>query len=819
MRDWKLTTGNPLTLSLAADARLSATNYADDQIWELSFGGGEPPALAVQTTYGLRAHWMRMFPRFTRGEVSQNDPASFHQKPAILRFYPNSLTMTFAPFEGLEVLAEYRVIESNIIAGRIKITNLSILPQAFRFEWITLLNPIDRQGGMVAVPMGPITAMKGETAYLYLSVFMTGGPQAATGPYPGLALDMELYPGSWRQLTWASAAMRNQDAADEAARGATARPWEAEQARVEMLNRSQSVSIHTGNEDWDAVFALTQKAACELLMNNPPALPHTSFVLSRRPDRGFSLRGDGSDYPLLWNGQTALDAYFLGSLLPGAPELTAGIVRNFIAVQNENGSIDGKPGLGGQRNRKMAQPVLAALAAQIAPSMSQVEWFEEVFPPLLKFFDAWFAPQYDKDGDGFPEWETSLQSGVEDSPIFERWSLGARGIRADQLESPALAAMLLNECHSLITMAQTLIAAQQSNAAFARLSGTTETRSTELEDDLTRLREREEHLRTLLDSTWDASQKIYHYRDYQTHLSLPGELIMEFSGPGRITSRKRFSQPRRLVVHIQASEERSYPVVVILHGFTLEGETTETLGPRSFSWHGAQAHATTQNTFVALKRVELTGLGETDQVKVLSADTSQEDCSLFLPLWAQATDEEKARQLVEGPLLGRYFYPFGIPVFPPNLTSQAALPGLHTSASSALMTWNHLIGEGLLKYNYRAEAAELVTRLMNAVIPSLKNHQAFRQYYDVQTGLAAGERGHLHGLAPLGLFLKTIGIQSIQPNLISIQGFNPFSWTINVQYRNVQITCFADRTEVILKGDKPVIIDRLGLHHISLVRD
>ncbi len=64
MPNWNLAAGDPLSLTLAADARLTTTDYTNDQIWELSLGGGEPAALALQTTYGLRAHWMRLFPRF-----------------------------------------------------------------------------------------------------------------------------------------------------------------------------------------------------------------------------------------------------------------------------------------------------------------------------------------------------------------------------------------------------------------------------------------------------------------------------------------------------------------------------------------------------------------------------------------------------------------------------------------------------------------------------------------------------------------------------------------------------------------------------------
>ena len=50
MRDWSLAPGDPLCLSLAADARLSIPDYLNDHIWELNMGSGELPALSLQTT-------------------------------------------------------------------------------------------------------------------------------------------------------------------------------------------------------------------------------------------------------------------------------------------------------------------------------------------------------------------------------------------------------------------------------------------------------------------------------------------------------------------------------------------------------------------------------------------------------------------------------------------------------------------------------------------------------------------------------------------------------------------------------------------------
>ena len=107
MRDWNLAPGDPLALTLAADFRLCTPDYVNDQIWELETGGGDPPALALHTTYGLRARLMRIFPRFSLGTQAVTDPARFFQPPRLRRFYPNFLLLEFSPFPGLDVVAEY----------------------------------------------------------------------------------------------------------------------------------------------------------------------------------------------------------------------------------------------------------------------------------------------------------------------------------------------------------------------------------------------------------------------------------------------------------------------------------------------------------------------------------------------------------------------------------------------------------------------------------------------------------------------------------------------------------------------------------------
>ncbi|MCK7481567.1 MAG: hypothetical protein M0C28_33605 [Candidatus Moduliflexus flocculans] len=189
-------------------------------------------------------------------------------------------------------------------------------------------------------------------------------PRAWDRSPPSLFLDLELGPGATRQLTWAQAATDTLQASFDLARQVAARPWEAERARLELLNTGQTVHIHTGDKDWDAAFALSQCAGYSLLFPPNQHLPKTSFVSARGPDNGYSPKGDGTDYPVAWNGQTRLEAHYLASVLP-ASQTAQELLKNFLFVQKEDGTIDGKPGLAGQRGRYLAAPMLASLAWRI----------------------------------------------------------------------------------------------------------------------------------------------------------------------------------------------------------------------------------------------------------------------------------------------------------------------------------------------------------------------------------------------------------------------------------------------------------------------
>ena len=232
MRDWSLAPGDPLYLTLAADSRLSIPDYLNDHIWELAFSGGEPTALSLRTTYGLRAKSMRIFLRFSEGKTSVSDPSEYALPPTVRRFYPNFLILDYSPLQGIDVATEYWVPQSNTVSGRITVANKTNATRKIRMEVCVVLMHIEGQN-MTSTQMQLVNVLAGQTGGLFPVLFLTGGPAHGSGPYPSLFLDLDLGPGATRQLTWAQAAMDTLQASFDLARQTAARPWEAERARLE----------------------------------------------------------------------------------------------------------------------------------------------------------------------------------------------------------------------------------------------------------------------------------------------------------------------------------------------------------------------------------------------------------------------------------------------------------------------------------------------------------------------------------------------------------------------------------------------------------
>ena len=778
MREWSLGPGDPLSLVLAADFRLSQPDYLNDQIWELDSGSGEPPALALRTTYGLRARSMRLFPSFTESGKTITDPAQFAAPPVVHRLYPNFLSLIFSPFKGVEVNAEYWIPSSQIAAGRLTITNQDVLPHPVKLEWIGQLIPINGQP-LSPIQMQSVTVLAGRTENLSPIVFITGGPQPGPGPYPSLMLGVDLLPGSARTLTWVHAALGDHAASFEAARRTAARPWDGERGRIEVVNQNTMVDISTGDHDWDVAFALAQKTAYGLFFPAGRHLPSPSYVLARNPDQGFSRRGDGFDYTYLWNGQAPLESYYLSTLLPGSPQLVKGLVQNFLATQDINGEIDCKPGISGQRGKFLAAPLLASLAWKAYLKTRDRGFLADAYPRLLAFFQAWLSPAHDRDGNSLPEWSNALQTGFEDNPLFDAWHLWAQGAEISVIQSPTLSSMLYREARTLVRIGEEL--------------GITE--------DRLYLNARAGIMRAGIEACWDAELNYYRYSDRDTKLSSPGKILSQRKYTPHYTLRKNLDDASRLLIRIQSGSGSSPRPEMTIRGSLNGQEQEETIPRAAFQWMTGGAVATSQRVYDTLGTFDINGLERGDTVTIQTLDLTGEDHTLFLPLWAEIPNQTEAGLLVRERLLSteHFHRPFGVPALPliPDPNADPICLSVH-------LPWNQLIGEGLLAYGLRQEAASLVSRLMNAVIQNLKRSGAFYTRYHAASGMGMGERNSLAGLAPIGLFLQVLGLQILSPECIRLNGENPFPWPVTVKYRGLAVTRSAGRTEVIFPSGQSV---------------
>lgn len=780
MQPWPIPLQSDFRLPLSADARHTSVDFLNDITWELAVGGGGVPALVVQTTAGLRLRSLRFFPRILNGPVTCSDPREFRTAPRLTRLSPGMVSLTAEVLPNLECMMDVCVCASQGISGRLSWRNSGEAALDFTLEWVGLLSPMGEGAPMAAQSFGMNTALSGRSGELHPVCFLSGGVYAGEGVFPALAVDVHLEAGETQAFAWACALLGSQAESFERAREETNRAWDAQIARIEMDDSATLLDVDSGDAEWDFAFRLAQREAQRLIMPGE-ALPFPSFVLSRQPDQGFSFNGSGRDYPPAWSGQTALDALWItGLLVPGRRDTALGMLRNFLAVQTDDGSMDWRPGLAGQRSRHLAQPVLAGLASRLIGESPGALRLDEFYPGLLRFNDRWYAPQSDRDSDGIPEWEHAVQTGLEDAPVYDRWNPQGQGADIRSLHAPGLMAMLLRENRCLADMA----------------------RSLKREEDAQCLDSRSLVLQQALDECWDEAAGTFRYRDAQTHLS-PGALtIAEMDAPGTLRVRKSLSMARRLLLRVEAAPgERTRPLVVTIFGQSPDGAVEEKIPAARIHWAQNVGRFTTRNVFIQVEQVQVAGLPPGDRLTVMGVDATSEDISLLLPLWAGVCSPQQAAVIVERSLprlMGR----FGLRLWPENRA-------VHVG-------WNQIIGEGLINARQEPMAASILQGVMSAVAPFAARSGRFAEAYDSDNGSPMGESAALHGLAPLALFLQVLGIQQIGMNLVVWRGKSFFPRSVKLQYRGMKIIIDSGQARVVFTNGQQVTVNGPGTQRIFL---
>lgn len=780
LRRWLLDTNQPFALPLAADARLSATDYTDDQAWNLSLGAGAAPALALQTRYGGRVGLASLVPMWYAGGRSIYEAQGYNVPPAITGFAPGYLRVQAALNPQLTLQAEYWAIDSHTLGVRFTLANAHTSPVTLRLD---IFGHVGAQGkeqqlGIIPLANGGAALYMGRIGGINPAVLLEGGSAelADGGPVsPKIGRDITI-PGRKKvALRWVHAGLRT--AADSAAHAAhwLGQDWTPHLRRINQAAASIP-DIRTGDDTHDLILANAWNQLVLAFLRPTASLPHASFVALRGAAVGVSQRGDGTDHRREWSGQNPTWAYLAAqSIASISPQLAQGVVRNYLAVQQPDGWIDWKPGLAGQRQGALCLPVLARLAWGIFQHTEDDAFLRETLPGLVRFFERWLSPDRDADGDGLPEWQTEHQTGYLFLPTFAAGQPWGQGLDIQLVETPDLLAYLLSEAVSLRAIAYYL-------------------RQPEVE---ARMAAHIERLLPALETLWDASAGRYRRRDRDTHHTAPGAVVLDGGrGDEEQILALPVSPPNRLIVRVSGGVSHTPRLTLLITGLDANGQpASETVDSSAFLWQHNYGVYTTRQVFAQADRVRCDGLSRVYTVSVRAADTARLDIAALLPLWSAALPPARAEALTR--LLSdpdHFWQPNGVTMC--SAQDPAYDPANAAGSGGVWPFWTALLVEGLLETGRADLAAELLRRLLSAQAGVFQETRAFAEFYHSDSARGLGEPAHLAGIVPLHLLLRVLGVRVISARKVWAGG--PYHWhqPVTVSQHGVSVHRSASGTTI-----------------------
>lgn len=750
---------------LAADHNLSMIDPTNDHIWQITTESGEPPAIGIGSTYGLRAFSMRVFPRFQQNRISISDPNAFFEFPSVIFSASNFIHIHFSPFNFIDVNMRVWVPSSQVIVGQVNLGLKTEQPEVLTMEWVAMLSPFTGGTPMTAIDYSINTILTGKSRNLEPVFLLTGAPRAGLSASPGLGVNLSLRPGLPRQFTWVLASLENREISFYAARKYSASLLEAEQLKIEMTNKKRSLTVITSDANVNTKILQSQNRMQQLVLPPFEKFQFETFMQSRSVDHGFSNSHDATDSGPNWGIQTATDAWLASRIvLPAQPEFIKGVLQNFIDQQAANGSIEMLTSWAGKRTGKLCTPLLASLAMDLHECLSDEEWLAMVYPSLLRSFQAWFLDQHRENEIGFPRWEHPLQLGFADSSDNGEGETKDWSTFVCTAESPALAALLFRECEILSKMAVIL--------GYG--------------EDVAWLEKKTIQLKTLVIDCWYEKNARFQNRDLVNHSWVkPGKVIIYHrNGSFPIHDKKSSSSFTILKVKFRDG---------VVHPFLIEVAFNKgkklTLTEKEFELSGNYGIALLDRTLESVKAIKISGLLRSESVTINEPDFTSFDPTLIIPYWAGAATPAQAANfftrhldLIESPGESKELIPSYLKV---------------------------MLIESLIRYKMEEEAARLFLTwyLDKKTVP--------------EAGAANGTRkpirdeyNHLDDLIPIHTLLTLSGISCWTPNEIAIENINLHLGPITVQYGQTVLELSRDTCVIKQENGETSTITQAGKYKI-----
>ncbi len=768
LRRWQLETVSPHLLKLAADARISQTDYADDQVWELALGSGEMPALQLQTRYGGRAGLASLVPMWLHDGRPIYQAQAYAKPPYVTGFAPGYLRVQATLTAQLALLAEYWAIDSHSLAAQFTLANAHTAPVTVRLDVLGFVGISGREQklNILTLPDGSAAIGLGTVGNLHPVVLLEGVRAEAEEPdgyvSPKIGRSFTIEGRKKVTLRLVHVGLPGLQASLSAAQKHLQNDWNAAIKHVAQA-ASAIPDIETGNAEIDQAIAFSYHELVSSFMKATASLPHASFVATRGSEYGYSPRGDGSDHIRGWAGQAASLAYMAAlGIAPVAPALAQGVIRNYLAVQKPDGFIDSRPGLGGQQMGVMCPPLLARLAWGVFQYTEDAQFLREVFPGLLLFFERWLKA--DADSDGLPEWQNDQQTGYSFTPTFAAWQSWAQGADIRLVETPDLLAYLLSEARSLKEIAYFL---HDTNAEQ-------------------RLGTAIEQLQTALEMLWQADQQRFVRRDRDSHLTPTTQtVIQDARGEDELLPAEALHMPNRILVRVTGGRNLVPKLTLKLDGLDVTGQSiSETATSEAFTWGNGHGVYTSQQVYSQIDRVQFDGLSRAYRVNVQTVDLTRQDLHTLLPLWA-GLPPERAQALLRWLTSEDYWRANGVTI---NPASDANFDPSNAEGSGGV--WPYfltLIGEALIEMGAADKAGDLLMRCMTVQARVMRELGQFTEFYHSDEPKGLGEHGHLAGIVPLYLFMRVLGVRIISAKKVWVGGVYPWQQPTTIRQHGVTV--------------------------------
>lgn len=754
MRSCEIDAASMFEFHLAADARMSRSNYVDDQAWKLDLGGQNRAALAFQTQFGGRAGLASIVPMWQIGGRPVFQYGSYHHPPVLTHFAPNFLGIRAEIAPWLELRARYWVMESTAAGGEFSITNhknedLEIQLQLFGHVVINgrnkKLNVLTMGDYSLALHLGqigninPVLTLEGADTDVY------GGRISS----PKLGRRLVLPATTTIRVPFVVAGLPDMRDSHSVAMNWLARPWDVYFEKIDDLAGTVP-RIETGDEDWDKLLDLSYNLLLQARMGPTDQLRQASLVANRASNRGWSRRGDGRDHIRAWSGQDPTLAYLAATAAANIePEWAQGLVLNYLSTQDATGFVDRQPGLAGQRQGLLMMPLLARMSWIVYQATEDRAFLAEVFPRLSMFFERWL--QEDRDADGVPEWRSERQMGYVAFPTFGMGQGWSQGANVRHMETPDLLAYMISEADALRSIAG------------------------ELEDEGAEkgLRPRLNDLQDRLEEFWDGSR--YIYRDRDSHLTNESIVLLRGGAGDEVHVIERaLPAPDRVMVRIVGGVSQVPRIRLRLTG--VDGDGADCLidvDVEAFDWHNRQGIFTTRQALSFVDTIAIEGLSRVYKVYARTIDSSRQDINHLLPLWTGLLAKERAKALVDRAMdESQFLCPNGITMVSRN--DPDFDPSNARGGGGIWMYFLSLVGEGMVKSGFHRQATSLAKRVLSGLSQALERDGHLSQFYHATQIKGFGEDHHIGGIVPLKLISDVIGVRIVSARKVWVGG--PFTW-------------------------------------------